>query len=390
MSNGVSAAKQFFNNYITMKYLSFFILSASLALAGCGNSHSHDMHGDEHADEAAENGHEHHDGEIEIHAHQAEELGIKVSEVKPAEFTVPIVAAGEVQYNPSSQGVISAPMSGKVSFDKGISAGTSVRRGARIGRVSTSGMAGGDQLQAAKIELEAAQKEVERLAPLREEGIVTAGEYNQAVANLERARNNMSGGAGSVVTAPIDGVISSLAAGEGGFVNAGDVIGMIAGDGGMTLRVDVPVRESGNLKNVSAAKVKFPHIDGTVEASAVSGVNSPSPAPGYVSMYFRLPVMDGIVAGSYAEVYLPTSSVKSVIAVPLAAVTDRMGQKMVYVKERGSDHYRRVPVTIGATDGEMVEVSGLEGGELVVTEGVTFVRLAENSGATPPGHTHNH
>lgn len=373
-----------------MKYLSLFILPAALALAGCGNggAHTHDMHGDEHAD-AVEHGAAH-DGEIEIHGHQAEELGIKVSEVGLSEFSVPVKASGEVLYNTSNRGVIAAPMAGRVSFDKGISAGVRVARGARIGKVTTAGMAGGDQLQAARIELEAAQKEVDRLAPLRRDGIVTVAEYNQALTNLERAKNNMSGGAGSVITAPMSGVISSLTAGEGGYVNAGDVIGEISGDGGMTLRVDVPVRESDGLKNVKSAKVKFPHLDNVIEATAMSGKSSASAMPGYMSLYFSLPETDNVVAGSYAEVYLPSSTARQAVAVPRSAISDRMGQKMVYVKERGSDHYRRVPVTTGATDGHLVEVSGLEPGSLVVTEGVTFVRLAENSGATPPGHTHNH
>lgn len=375
-----------------MRYLSFLILPAVVMLAGCGKDagHSHDMHGDEHADAVENESHETHDGEIEIHDHQAEELGIKVTEAVLTDFGAPVTASGEVMYNPSNRGVISAPMSGRISFDKGISAGAKVARGSRIGYISTAGMAGGDQLRAAKIEYEAAQREVDRLAPLRRDGIVTVGEYNQALTNLERARNNLSGGAGSVITAPMSGVISGLTAGEGGYVNAGDVIGEITGEGGMTLRVDVPARESAHLSESNTVKVKFPQFEGVIEAKAMSGKNVSSPAPGYMSLYFQLPALDNIVAGSYAEVYIPTSESRRVIAVPLTAISDRMGQKMVYVREPGSDHYRRVPVTTGASDGELVEVTGLEPGDMVVTEGVTFVRLAENAGAVPPGHSHNH
>lgn len=374
-----------------MKYLSLFILSSALVIAGCGKNgdHSHDMHGDEHADGAPQaSGGD--GGEIEIHDHQAEELGIKVSAATEMDFAASLTASGEVLYNASNRGVISAPMAGKVSFDKGISAGVKVSKGMRIGRISTAGMAGGDQLQAARIEYEAAKKEVERLTPLRSEGIITVGEYNQALANLERAKNNLSGGTGSVITAPMSGVISGLAAGEGGYVSSGDVIGEIAGEGGMTLRVDVPARESAGIADVRTVTVKFPHIDEIVEATAMSGKSSSSSAPGYMSLYFSLPAIDNVVAGSYAEVYLPTSDVRKSTVVPLSAVTDRMGQKMIYVKEPGSPHYRRVPVSVGMCDGRLVEVTGIQAGDSVVTEGVTFVRLAENAGVTPPGHTHNH
>ena len=326
-----------------------------------------------------------------IHNHQAEELGIKVTEVAPKDFAVTIAASGEVVFNPSNQSVISAPMSGKVTYSKGISSGVKVVKGTRIGKITTEGMAGGDQLRAAQIEYDAAKKEVERLSPLREEGIITVGEYNAALANLERAKNSLSEGAGSVITAPMTGVITTLSVGEGGYANSGDIIGQVVGDGGMSLRVDVASREVAKLGKISTINVKFPQIEDMVEATALSGgVTSSASAPGYVSMFFQLPAMENVVAGSYAEVYLPTTTVKEVIAVPKSAISDRMGQKMVYVKEPNSDHYRRVPVEVGATDGELVEIIGIESGDSVVTEGVTFVRLAENAGVAVPGHTHNH
>ena len=143
-----------------MKYLSFFILSSAFVLAGCGkgDGHGQDVDGDGNADAATQTEAGRHDGEIEIHDHQAEELGIKVSEVTETDFSVPVTVSGEVMYNTANSGVISAPMSGRVTFDKGISAGVKVSKGARIGRISTAGMAGGDHLQAAKIEYEAAKK----------------------------------------------------------------------------------------------------------------------------------------------------------------------------------------------------------------------------------------
>lgn len=402
-----------------MKYISIFVALIALVVSGCGShsghehnhNHNHEHHNHEghNHDHSHGHGHNHshkvekststeheegevnHDGEIVIHNHQAEELGIKVTEVVPMDFTVMVEASGEVVYNPSSQSIISAPMSGKVTYSNGITSGVKVVKGARIGKVTTEGMAGGDQLRAAQIEYDAAKKEVDRLLPLREEGIITVGEYNAALANLERAKNNLSGGAGSVILSPMTGVITALSIGEGGYVNSGDIIGQIVGEGGMSLRVDVASREVSKLGKISTINVKFPQIEDLVEATALSGgVTSSASAPGYVSMFFQLPVMENVVAGSYAEVYLPTTTIKEAIALPKSALTDRMGQKMVYVKEPNSDHYRRVPVEVGATDGELVEVTGIERGDFVVTEGVTFVRLAENSGVTVPGHTHNH
>lgn len=392
-----------------MKYISIFVALIALVVSGCGSQsrhehednhvhHNHEGHNHDHHHKVEQSTtiehkeeESHHEGEIVIHNHQAEELGIKVTEVAPKDFAVTIAASGEVVFNPSNQSVISAPMSGKVTYSKGISSGVKVVKGTRIGKITTEGMAGGDQLRAAQIEYDAAKKEVERLSPLREEGIITVGEYNAALANLERAKNSLSEGAGSVITAPMTGVITTLSVGEGGYANSGDIIGQVVGDGGMSLRVDVASREVAKLGKMSTINVKFPQIEDMVEATALSGgVTSSASAPGYVSMFFQLPAMENVVAGSYAEVYLPTTTVKEVIAVPKSAISDRMGQKMVYVKEPNSDHYRRVPVEVGATDGELVEIIGIESGDSVVTEGVTFVRLAENAGVAVPGHTHNH
>lgn len=392
-----------------MKYISIFVALIALVVSGCGSQsrhehednhvhHNHEGHNHDHHHKVEQSTtiehkeeESHHEGEIVIHNHQAEELGIKVTEVAPKDFAVTIAASGEVVFNPSNQSVISAPMSGKVTYSKGISSGVKVVKGTRIGKITTEGMAGGDQLRAAQIEYNAAKKEVERLSPLREEGIITVGEYNAALANLERAKNSLSEGAGSVITAPMTGVITTLSVGEGGYANSGDIIGQVVGDGGMSLRVDVASREVAKLGKMSTINVKFPQIEDMVEATALSGgVTSSASAPGYVSMFFQLPAMENVVAGSYAEVYLPTTTVKEVIAVPKSAISDRMGQKMVYVKEPNSDHYRRVPVEVGATDGELVEIIGIESGDSVVTEGVTFVRLAENAGVAVPGHTHNH
>lgn len=70
-----------------------------------------------------------------------------MNEAEMMDFSAPLKVSGEVIYNPSTQGVISAPMSGRVSFAKGISEGAKVSRGAQLGAISTAGMAGGDQAQ---------------------------------------------------------------------------------------------------------------------------------------------------------------------------------------------------------------------------------------------------
>lgn len=355
--------------------------------------HVHD--GDENEE------HHNHDGIIVMSSQQAEDLGVVVDVATATDFPMTLNLAGEVVYDTKGQGVMVAPTSGRINYAKGIMTGSKVSKGERIATISASGVSGGDQLRAARIEYEAAKKEVERLEPLLADGIVTKADYNQAVTNLERARNLLSGGAGNVVVAPVSGVVSVLEKGEGDYVETGGRLGCIVGEDAMNMRVGVPVREVANILPGGVAKVKFPQSENLIEAVPVSGEKSGtgnsgigegyvSDTPGYVNIYFSLPAVDGIVAGSYAEVYLQTKESVNGVVVPMKAITDRMGRKMVYVKEPGTDHYRRVAVEIVTSDGGYAAVRGINAGDSIVTEGVTFVRLAETSGVTPPGHTHNH
>ena len=75
--------------------------------------------------------------------------------------------------------------------------------------------------------------------------------------------------------------------------------------------------------------------------------------------------------------------------VPVSALTEEQGAYFVYVR-MCEESYRKQPVSLGLSDGNRVEiVSGLEGGEQVVTEGAIYVKLASASNAIP-AHTHNH
>ncbi|MDE6503535.1 MAG: efflux transporter periplasmic adaptor subunit, partial [Muribaculaceae bacterium] len=61
----------------------------------------------------------------------------------------------------------------------------------------------------------------------------------------------------------------------------------------------------------------------------------------------------------------------------------------VYIR-LDEDCYEKSPVARGGSDGQRVEIlSGITPGEHVVTDGMAYVRLAENVGAVP-GHSHTH
>ena len=67
-----------------------------------------------------------------------------------------------------------------------------------------------------------------------------------------------------------------------------------------------------------------------------------------------------------------------------------MGQKYAYIRV-DEEGYVKKPLKLGTSDGMYSEViSGIEAGDSVVIEGVTFIKLAETKNVAPQGHTHNH
>jgi multidrug efflux pump subunit AcrA (membrane-fusion protein) len=53
------------------------------------------------------------------------------------------------------------------------------------------------------------------------------------------------------------------------------------------------------------------------------------------------------------------------------------------------ESFERRPVTVGAREGELVQVSGVKPGEHIVTKGAHLVRLAALSTSVPAhGHVH--
>ena len=106
-------------------------------------------------------------------------------------------------------------------------------------------------------------------------------------------------------------------------------------------------------------------------------------------MKFEIDDRSDIIAGSFAKVYLVTNEKSDAITLPLTAITEEQGLNFVYIQD-DSTCYHKQEVRLGTNDGKRVEIlSGLTGGETVVTEGAIHVRLASASNSIP-GHSHSH
>ncbi|MCI8997975.1 MAG: efflux RND transporter periplasmic adaptor subunit [Muribaculaceae bacterium] len=366
----------------------------SLTLIGCG-SHSHEDAADVHNE--AEEHHHHDEDEIIVKPEDAKRFGIGVEVVAATPFNEVVKVIGEVLPVASDQAIVSAPTSGIVRLAGGITQGSGVTAGQRIASISAKGVTGGDPNEAAKVTLDAAKRELDRITPLYDDGIVTKKDYNDALQAYESAKTAYSRpAAGGGASSPINGIVSNMMVADGEYVEAGQPIATIARSTRLTLKALLPQKYISFLPLIETANIipaqsesviSLKENGGKLLSSSVSGGND---IQGYIPVYFTFDNNGAVAPGSAADVYLIGNMRGATLTVPVSALTEQMGESFVYVKE--DDHgYDKRNVKVGRNDGKRVEIlSGIAEGDSVVTQGVTFVRLAETSTVVPEGHSHSH
>lgn len=402
--------------YILLPLCAAYILFMGGSLASCNSNakdelahhhHDHGHHGhDEHDHDHEGHDHDHEDYDHDSHKHTgkeivvepevAKEFGVQVETVTPGSFNNVTKVSGRILESPSGASVASSPSSGTVTFTSGINEGKQVSAGTLIATVKTSATTGGDANAAAKANLDAAKRELERVRPLHEHGIVSTAEFNAALAAYENAKALYSPSASSGrITAPAAGTITQLAVKNGQFVEAGAPVAYISGSSTLTLRADIPQRLAGKTAEFTGARLRTAYSPEVFDLSdmgarRVDGNGLVSSRPGYIPLYFDFSNNGQLVAGTPVEVFLQGAPRSNVISVPVSALSEQQGKFFVFVQVDDECYLKR-PVTLGENDGRRVEIiSGIEPGDKVVSSGMMAIRLAESSGVVPEGHSHSH
>lgn len=382
-----------------------------------GHSHSHEEHDHAHEGHSHEDhdhdGHDHdghedgdHDGEGKGHsdeiifpAAKAKAAGVEVSVITPGEFNEVIPTSGRILSAAGSESTAVATQAGIVRLTKPWSVGMSVGSGTPLFTISNSKLPEGDVAGRAKIEYNRAKAEYERLEKLHSEKLATEQEYRDAKAAYENARlayeaTGAGHTGGTTVTAPKGGYVLECMVKDGDYVDVGTPLMTITQNRRLQLQADLPQRYAEALEYITSANFKSGSSDQVYSVRELNGrvVSHGSQAAAgstFIPVIFEFDNARGVVAGSFAEVYLITVPRPSVMSVPKAALTEDQGVYAVYVQHDEEGYERRV-VNIGKSDGRNVEIlSGIKPGEKVVTKGAVHVKLASASKAIP-GHTHNH
>lgn len=380
--------------------ISFICIAMSMALLSCSNSQNGEeashSNAEQHDEEHEEHEHDH-AGLIKLEDHKAHEYGVTTEKIEPAGFHEVITVAGQIESMASDESVATATRSGILTLSANINQGVKVSAGSSIGAVRSANVQGADPTVEAVAARDAAKRELDRLAPLHKDGVVSTQKYNEALSAYEQAEASLrSSKQGSVsISAPKAGVITRILVRSGDYVEAGQRVAVISGNTNLTLRADVPEKyalqisgiESANFRPGSSSETfRLKDLNGKLMTSNNSGIAE----NGYMPLYFSFDNNGKIAPGAFAKIYLISGERLNVISVPKEAIVEINGNKCVY-SHHGGGLYEKHVVKTGASDGQRVEIiSGLEPGEDIVVKGAQVVRMAETSATSVPGHTHNH
>lgn len=273
----------------------------------------------------------------------------------------------------------------------------------------------------AEARLRFAERERERIASLRTEGLSTqqhleeveqdlvlaraeldgASRAREALARLEARRGAaVDGDARAPVrlplAAPIEGSVVEVLGVQGASLEPGSPLYRVLDASRVWIEGRVSEFDAALLRGAPAALARLPALPG--RSVALSGVGGGPPYVGpeidpdsrTLLVRYETGNADGeLLPGMLAELHIATGARAAVVAIPITAVLVDQGIPTAYVMLAG-ELFQKRQLELGVEDGEWVEVvRGIERGERVATRGAYLVKLAALSPTSfGAGHAH--
>lgn len=241
------------------------------------------------------------------------------------------------------------------------------------------------QVEAAKAQLVLAEANLNRYRKLYEKAAVSQAQYDQfrtsydsALAAVRQAEAQYAQSKNaflySRLTADADGVISSVAAEAGQVVAAGQTVVTLVRDGDLEIEIQLPENRLQSVVEGTPATVTFWAQDGLTVTGSVREI-APVADPASRTYKVRVSLVQPPVEvrlGMTANVIF-TSEKQGIFTIPLSAIYQTDETPKVWVVE--DQTVRLQPIAIDGFGDDRVRVlSGLYGGEVIVTAGVHKLR----------------
>lgn len=283
---------------------------------------------------------------------------------------VALGVAAEAVVEAVTQATVAAQVAGRI-VEVRVDAGRAVKKGEFLMRIDAREAA--EAAQAARSQLALAEAQYARSRQLRTQNFISQAALDRARAEFDAARAAAAqAGVGlghATVTAPISGIVARRHAEAGEMAAPGRPLLTIHDPARLRVTASVPQSRLRELRGATAARVEFPELGRTVEATAVTLLPSADAGTHVTPVRADLPAgLDEVVPGMFARVTFVTGEAEK-LTVPAAAVVSRGELRAVYVDDGQGPRLRQL--RLGERYGDEIEVlSGLRAGERVLLDPV--------------------
>lgn len=317
------------------------------------------------------------DGMIALSTEQMHALGLTLAVAASAQ-TMPVAELpAQIMPQPNARVAVAAQFPGVITRIFVVN-GEDVIAGQPLAAVSSRDMVSlTAELARARARQSVARAQAARLAQLAREGIIAPARADEAASLArqsdidvgEQARlislvpGGRAGGAGYMLSAPISGRISAMTAETGKAVDPAMAPFVIDGGGPLQVTAQLPERLLAAVTPGMAVRIGA--ASGTVTAVG----QSLDPATRSATVTATIPA-GSAAAGSATSIGIEGPAPTGAVRIPVAALGEVNGTKVVFVAVRGGVRVR--PVTVGGQSGDSAVITkGLTAGDRVAASGVS-------------------
>lgn len=306
-------------------------------------------------------------------AHEPDPVAVGVVEIVPTVMRDVLILPGDTEA--ADDVILSAERGGRVDWI-GPEEGERVQQGEIIAKIDMAALEAA--LRKARASFELAQEQAVRRRQLFEQRFISREELDRTETELRMAKSTLDEAQVAhdqgMIRSPINGVVNTLHVDRGEFVAQGAPVAEVVNTDVIEVRLGVPeldVRHLSKGQPVVVSVDAYPGQtwDGVVTYLALKADPSTRSFAAKVSVENH----DGrIRPGMIARARLMRRIVPDALAVPLFALQDKGGERLVYVEENGVAKARTV--RLGVIEAERAQVvEGLKAGEHLIVSGHRLV-----------------
>jgi membrane fusion protein, heavy metal efflux system len=316
-----------------------------------------------------------------------------------------IKTTAQILPSQNSETLVTAKTNGVVKFHKNVLEGQNLIPGATLLSISGKGLANDNaevRFLEAKNNYEAAKANYDRKFALVQKQIVSEKDVEEAKAEFENSKavfdnlkNNFNAN-GQLVSSPIKGVVKRVSVANGQYVQAGDVLFSLVSDYKLIVKAEVQQKNFPLLSSISSFNFKSATNNTSYKMEDLNGMlltygKNIDEDEGYlIPVNFQIDKDKDILAGSFVDIYIKTTTNNNAVVVPNTALIEEQGTFYVFV-QLTPELFEKREIKIGLSDGINTEVLyGIDKSERIVSRGAIIVKLAAVSNSLDPhaGHVH--